>query len=70
MTDKQLEEIIESQKSLKDLPNSSLVSQMDILSEEHEKVKQSIIQNTYYLDKLEELYNNIFRTYQQRNNER
>lgn len=68
MSTKILEEIIESQKNLNDLPNTKLVSQMDFLSEEHEKVKNSIIQTTYYLDKIEELYNNIFKVYQQRNN--
>lgn len=63
-----IEEIIESQKILNDLPNNQLINQMDFLSEEHEKMKKIIIQNTLYLDQLEELYNNIYKVYQQRNN--
>lgn len=59
--------IIENQKILKDLPNVQLVEQMDLLSKEHEEIKQIIINNTIYLDKIEELYNNILKVYQQRN---
>lgn len=63
-----IKEIIESQKILNDLPNIQLINQMDFLSEEHEKMKQIIIKNTIYLDQIEELYNNIYKVYQQRNN--
>lgn len=67
MNKEEFEKIIEEQKSLKDLPNNQLVKQMDLLTEEHEKVRQILINNTIYLDKLEELYNNILKVYQQRN---
>lgn len=67
MSKEEFEKIIEEQKNLKDLPNNQLVKQMDLLTEEHEKVRQILINNTIYLDKLEELYNNILKVYQQRN---
>lgn len=67
MDNKQVNIILESQKKLNELPNNELVSQMDILSQEHEKIRDSIIQQTIYLDKLEELYNNLVKVYQQRN---
>jgi hypothetical protein len=41
---------------------------MDLLSSDFESTKQSIINSTIYLDKIEELYNNVLTTYQERNN--
>lgn len=67
MTKEDLDKIIFEQKDLSNLPNVDLVKKMDLLSEEHENIRQSIIQSTVYLDKLEELYNNILKVYQQRN---
>ena len=68
MNEEQLKNIIEDQKNIKDLPNTTLVSQMDLLTEEHDRVRDLIIKYTMYLDKLEELYNNILKTYQERTN--
>lgn len=68
MTNEQYQNIINEQKNLKDLPNSDLVKQMDLLSQEHERVRKVIIDTTLYLDNLEELYNNILKVYQQRTN--
>lgn len=68
MTDEQYQNIIREQKNLKDLPNTNLVSQMELLTEEHERIRKTIIESTLYLDQLEELYNNILKVYQQRNN--
>lgn len=68
MTKEQLDTIINDQKSLKDLPNKTLVNHLDIISTEHEFVKETIIKNTMYLDKLEELYNNVLKVYQDRTN--
>lgn len=70
MTNEQYQNIINEQKNLKDLPNSDLVKQMDLLSEEHERVRKVIIDTTLYLDNLEEIYNNILKVYQQRTNAR
>ena len=52
MKKEELENIISEQKNLKNLPNSKLIEYMD--------------KSTYFLDKLEELYNNILKEYQDR----
>jgi hypothetical protein len=43
---------------------------MDLLSSDFEATKQTIINTTLYLDKIEELYNNTLKAYQERNNGR
>lgn len=60
------EKIINEHRDLKNLPNSVLVEHMDILSESFESTKQNIINLTYYLDKVEELYNLTLNEYQSR----
>lgn len=67
MKAEEFEKIISEQTDLKNLPNTTLASYMDLLSEDFELTKQSIINQTLYLDKLEELYNNILKVYQERN---
>lgn len=66
MTKEELEQIIESQKELKNISNSVLISQMDLLTQDFDDTKEKIISMTYYLDKIEELYNNILSEYQNR----
>ena len=66
MTTEELEQIIDSQKDLKNIPNSTLISQMDLLTQDFDDTKEKIISMTYYLDKVEELYNNILSEYQNR----
>jgi endonuclease III-like uncharacterized protein len=68
MTNEEFQNIINEQKNLKELPNAKLVEFMDLLSLDFETTKQSIINSTIYLDKVEELYNNVLTTYQERNN--
>lgn len=70
MTSEEFQNIINEQKTLKELPNSKLVDFLDLLSSEFEITKKSIINSTIYLDKVEELYNNVLVVYQERNNER
>jgi hypothetical protein len=53
---------------VKNLPNHELVNIMDDLSFEFDKVKQNIIDMTFYLDKIELLYNNTLKEYQNRQN--
>jgi hypothetical protein len=60
------EKIISEHKDLKNLPNSILIEHMDVLSESFENTKQNIINLTYYLDKVEELYNTTLIEYQSR----
>jgi hypothetical protein len=68
MKNEEFQTIVAEQKNLKDLPNTKLVEFMDLLSSDFETTKQSIINSTIYLDKIEELYNNVLNTYQERNN--
>ena len=56
MTNEEFQNIINEQKNLKELPNAKLVEFMDLLSLDFETTKQSIINSTIYLDKVEELY--------------
>ena len=66
MTKDELQQIMDSQKELKNIPNNTLVSHMDLLTSDFEETKEKIINLTYYLDKVEELYNNILTEYQSR----
>lgn len=68
MKNEKFEEIINEVTNLKDLPNTKLVEYLDLLSSDFEVTKESIIKSTLYLDKVEELYNRILKTYQERNN--
>lgn len=67
MKDQKLNEILQEQSKLKDLPNTKLVEYLDLLSSDFEDIKNSIIKSTHYLDKVEELYNRVLKTYQERN---
>ncbi len=64
MTKEEFEEIKGYQKDLKNLPNTVLISSMDKLSSDFETIKESIIQQTIYLDEVEALYNNILKEFQ------
>ena len=68
MKDEKFKEILDSQLSLKDLPNTKLVEYMDLLSSDFESTKESIIKSTLYWDKVEELYDRVLKVYQERNN--
>jgi hypothetical protein len=66
MLKEELENIIAQQSDLKNLPNSELIKSMDLLTTDFESTKQNIINLTYYLDNIEELYNLILKEYQSR----
>jgi len=66
MQKEQLENIINQQNNLKNLPNAELILFMDLLTEDFETTKQNIINLTFYLDKVEELYNSTLNEYQSR----
>ena len=68
MKDEKFKEILDSQLSLKDLPNTKLVEYMDLLSSDFESTTETIIKSTLYLDKVEELYDRVLKVYQERNN--
>jgi len=63
MKKEEFEKIIELQKQLKDQPNSKLIEVMEKLTSEFDYTKENIINSTIYLDKVEELYNNILKEY-------
>jgi phage terminase Nu1 subunit (DNA packaging protein) len=67
MKDEKFKEILDSQSSLKDLPNTKLVEYLDLLSSDFDFTKESIIKSTLYLDSVEELYNRVLKVYQNRN---
>jgi hypothetical protein len=53
----ELDNIITQVKNLKNSPNDTLVNSLNLLSEEFDKTKNNILELTYHLDKIEELYN-------------
>lgn len=66
MKKEEFENILKLQSELKDQPNSKLIEVMDKLTTEFDLTKDTIIKSTLYLDKVEELYNNILNEYQSR----
>jgi hypothetical protein len=70
MTKTELDEILREQNNLSNLPNNDLVKYLDLLSEDFEATKKNIIAGTIYLDKVEMIYNNILKIYNERVNGR
>ena len=68
MKKEEFDNIIKEQLNLKDLPNNRLIEMMDLLTKDFELTKETIINSTRYLDKVEELYNNTLKVYQDRAN--
>jgi hypothetical protein len=66
MKKEEFENILKLQSDLKDQPNSKLIEVMDKLTTEFDLTKDNIIKSTIYLDKVEELYNNMLNEYQSR----
>lgn len=58
--------ISENENKLGDLTNSDLIKYMDLLSEDFDFTKNEIIKMTYYLDRVEELYNKCLDVYNTR----
>ena len=67
MTKEEFENIQTKTKDIINLPNLELVRNMDLLSEEHERLKSLIVNQTYLLDEVEDLYNKNLVEYQKRN---
>jgi hypothetical protein len=68
MTQEQFKVINETVKECKNLPNTKLEETMDELHTEFETTKNTILGMSFYLDKLEELYNTLLKEYKERNN--
>jgi len=69
MTNLELESIFLQVKNSKNLQNEVLINFMDKISVEFEITKQKLIEQTYQIDKLEEMYNILLKEYQSRINE-
>lgn len=69
MTQENFDKILKDQAEFKNLPNNILIGYMDVITEDFEETKKRIISSTIYLDKLEELYNNILKIYNTRAND-
>jgi flagellar motor switch protein FliG len=69
MTQEEFKVLMEVAKDVKNVPNNRLEQTMDQLSTEFETTKQNILGLSFYLDKIEELYNKILKEYQERNGE-
>ncbi len=67
MTQEEFKIISEIVKESKNVPNAKLEETMDKITAEFETTKNTIISMSYYLDKLEELYNNLLSEYSERN---
>lgn len=66
MKKEEFESITENETKLNDLTNSDLIKYMDLLSEDFDFTKEEIIKMTYYLDRVEELYNKCLNVYNSR----
>ena len=52
---------------IKNVPNAKLEETMDKISLEFESTKNTILGLSFYIDKLEEMYNNLLKEYTDRN---
>ncbi len=68
MTQEEFNVINEIVKESKNIPNAKSEETMDKLTSEFESTKNTIITMSFYLDKLEELYNNLLKEYKERTN--
>ena len=62
MTQEEFKVISEIVKESKNIPNAKLEETMDKLTSEFETSKNAIIGMSFYLDKLEELYNTLYQS--------
>lgn len=61
------EDLLEIIKDFKDRPNKDLEKVLESLSEDFELTKKNLIDLTKHLDKIELLYNTIYKEYVSRN---
>lgn len=67
MTEEEFKVMVETAKDVDKLNNKSLESNMDKLASEFEQTKQNIINMTYYLDRVEQLYDTMLKEHRKRN---
>jgi len=61
------EEVLEIIKDFKNRPNKDLIKAMDLIIQDFEYTKNTVINLTKHLDKLESTYNKILKEYNDRN---
>lgn len=64
-----LDKVKEIVAEIKSKPNKDLTQVMDFLAEDFEETKNLIINLTYHIDNIENLYNIVLKEYQSRNGE-
>lgn len=67
MTQEEFKIVGEVVKDIKNIPNNKLEETMDKLNLEFESTKNTILGLSFYLDKLEEMYNVLLKEYSERN---
>ena len=67
MTQEEFKIVGEVVKDIKNVPNAKLEETMDKISSEFESTKNAILGLSFYIDKLEEIYNNLLKEYTDRN---
>lgn len=67
MTQEEFKILGEVVKDMKNIPNAKLEETMDKLSLEFESTKNTILGLSFYLDKLEEMYNSLLKEHTDRN---
>ena len=60
------EEVLEIIKDFKNRPNKDLIKTMDLIIQDFEYTKNTVINLTRHLDKLESTYNKILKEYNDR----
>lgn len=60
------EEVLEIIKDFRNRPNKDLIKAMDLITQDFEYSKNTVINLTKHLDKLESTYNQILREYNSR----
>jgi hypothetical protein len=68
MDKEKYEKIKQIVNDFKNRSNNDLKLAMDVLQDEYETTKNAIINFTYYLDNVEETYNQILNEYKKRTN--
>jgi predicted ATP-grasp superfamily ATP-dependent carboligase len=66
MNKEEFENIVKELGDIKNIPNTKLIEIMDKLTTDFDATKNSIIGLTFYLDKVEEMYNKTLNEYQNR----
>ncbi len=60
------EEVLEIIKDFKNRPNKDLIKAMDLITQDFDYTKNTVINLTKHLDKLENTYNQILKEYNSR----